>query len=147
MFDGNPAEAAALHVEWFLDETATNGVPRSWLARYYPGTNDWDAAAVSDTDGDGAMAWEEYYADTDPTNSLSVLKVSGVQSRQALLDVYWASRTSRTYAVLATTNLFGGWTLPPRTSGVPGDASGTNTYTEAPGSDNIFFRIKVEQGP
>ncbi len=50
---------------------ATNGVPLWWLARYYTDIEDPDGLALSDTDLDGNLAWEEYVADTNPTNPAS----------------------------------------------------------------------------
>jgi hypothetical protein len=47
---------------------ATNGVPEQWLADH-GWTNDFSAAAVSDTDHDGHQAWQEYLANTNPTNA------------------------------------------------------------------------------
>ena len=49
---------------------ATNGVPKAWLADY-GWTNNFDAAATNDADGDHVATWEEYYAGTDPTNDSS----------------------------------------------------------------------------
>jgi len=56
---------------------ATNGVSIRWLEQHGI-TNDFDAAALADPDEDGSKTWEEYYADTDPTNSQSVLCITGV---------------------------------------------------------------------
>ncbi len=46
---------------------ATNSVPTWWLAQF-GWTNNCDAAALADTDGDSLAAWEEYFAGTSPTN-------------------------------------------------------------------------------
>ncbi|MCO6401621.1 MAG: hypothetical protein J5I99_10390 [Verrucomicrobia bacterium] len=45
-----------------------DGIPLSWWNQYGLGTN---SAAAADNDGDGASNWEEYIADTDPTQTLS----------------------------------------------------------------------------
>jgi hypothetical protein len=137
---------------WALDDVAIQmdaaplGTPINWLITH-GFTNDYATAEATDQDQDGMATWQEYVADTDPTNALSVLKVTGILPRQDATDLRWASRTSRTYAVIGTTNLLEGWAVPALTSGVPGDASGTNTYTEQSPPDNVFYRIKVEQGP
>jgi uncharacterized protein (TIGR03790 family) len=49
---------------------ATNATPRWWLA-LHGWTNDFDAAALDDPDEDGYFTWQEYIADTDPTNAAS----------------------------------------------------------------------------
>ncbi|MEI6807815.1 MAG: lamin tail domain-containing protein [bacterium] len=55
----------------FSDILYTNGVTEAWLAQYYPATNNFTNAAVSDTDGDGYKSWQEFLAGTVPTNTLS----------------------------------------------------------------------------
>ena len=49
---------------------ATNSTPHWWLA-LHGWTNDFDAAALDDPDTDGSFTWQEFVADTDPTNSAS----------------------------------------------------------------------------
>jgi hypothetical protein len=73
---------------WFGDltvaPTATSGtdvpVPYSWLDTYYPGTGKtgtvYEEQGISDTDGDGFPAWQEYAANSDPTNAASHLTCS-----------------------------------------------------------------------
>ncbi len=46
-----------------------DGIPLSWWNKYGLGTN---STAAADSDMDGASNWEEYIADTNPTNSASV---------------------------------------------------------------------------
>src|SRR5574344_348550 len=61
--------------------TTTSGtdvpVPYSWLDTYYPGTGKtgtvYEEQGISDTDGDGFPAWQEYAANSDPTNAASRL--------------------------------------------------------------------------
>jgi hypothetical protein len=51
-------------------------VPHLWLDLHTLVINgDYEAAAFSDTDGDGQLAWEEYVAITDPNDPESVLRV------------------------------------------------------------------------
>jgi len=51
--------------------------PEWWLAGF-GWTNDFDAAAANDADGDGAPTWQEYRADTNPTNRDSCLRLTFV---------------------------------------------------------------------
>jgi hypothetical protein len=124
----------------------TNGVPFLWLAAFYPEATNWSHAALSDTDGDGALAWQEYGADTDPTNAQSWLRVTDLQPDGSnRLHVYWSSRSTRTYSVLMATNLAAGWTVPPRTSNVPGSISGTSHFEDrTPPAGPAHYRIRVE---
>ena len=63
-------------------ETTTTPVPvpYDWLEAYYPNEPATDTArellANDDTDGDGFTAWEEYVANTNPTNESSRLTCS-----------------------------------------------------------------------
>lgn len=54
----------------FTATLATNSVPHWWLAGH-GWTNDFEAAALDDPDDDGYFTWQEYIADTDPTNGAS----------------------------------------------------------------------------
>jgi len=126
----------------FAEKMALYGTPQRWLAAYYV-TNDYDSAALSDTDGDGMPAWAEYNADTDPTNPLSVLRLTHLVPGAGSVDLMWLSRTTRIYSIERTTSLLDGW-LPPLTSGVPGNASGTNLFADPyPPADKAFYRIGV----
>lgn len=55
------------------NRTATHNVPEWWLARY-GFADDFEAASEDDADGDGMKTWQEWRADTDPTNALSCLR-------------------------------------------------------------------------
>lgn len=59
----------------FSPYLATNDTPHWWLARH--GLDPNSAGAFYD-DGDGIPAWQEYIADTDPTNKDSVLALTGL---------------------------------------------------------------------
>ena len=84
----------------FSANLATQGVPHWWLASFNLPTN--DAAALDDPDEDEYFTWQEYYADTDPTNDASFFPpigtavetgewsvVAGETSTGRLYDVYW----------------------------------------------------------
>lgn len=89
----------------FAARLATNGAPEWWLASYYPDTVDFDQAALSDTDMDGAEAWEEYIAGTVPTNGTSVLRFGEVGAYGNV--VTWPSVSGRTYRLGFATNIYG----------------------------------------
>jgi len=129
----------------FTEFLAASGTPWHWLAQYYPATNDFDSAEVSDTDGDTMHAWEEYKAGTDPTNRLSRLKILSTLTTTNAYNIYWSSVTGKTYSVYMSTSLVEGWLAEPLTTSVPSDLSGTtsfkcNAITNAP----VFYRISVE---
>lgn len=102
-----------------------DGLPDAWEALYFGGATNADANANSD--GDAALNWEEYVADTNPTNSLSsfpnaVTNVSGT----SVLVLFAGPPTtnSRAYDVWWSTNLVNGdWT--PMGYNLPGQADGS----------------------
>ncbi|MBR4170137.1 MAG: S8 family serine peptidase [Kiritimatiellae bacterium] len=98
--------------------TPTHRVPERWLAQYgFDG--DWETAAEGDADGDGMETWKEWYSDTDPTNSVSVLtflNFAFVDSTHPF--AMWTGGSAVTQYVQYAETLAGPWTtfstnLPP----------------------------------
>jgi|GEM_PF-3474872 len=130
----------------FGDDLATNGTPVWWIEQNYPGTNDYNSAAISDTDGDGMTAWEEYVSGTTPTNGESVFEIVSMRKRtDGIIDIYWKSVSNKYYAVFKSTNLSTQWITVPITDNVPGEASGINTVTDTNTSFSpTYYRIVVQ---
>ncbi|HPR68116.1 MAG TPA: TIGR03790 family protein [Kiritimatiellia bacterium] len=81
---------------------ATNGTPQWWLAGH-GWTNDFDAAATNDVDEDGRFTWQEYVADTDPTNAASFLHpLSTTGTVDSLVIGFDPTSTGRHYWIDAT---------------------------------------------
>jgi hypothetical protein len=91
----------------FAENVVTNSTPEWWLAGYGL-TNEgrsFSEAAMWDADGDGAPSWEEYWANTDPRNPLSVFKVQAVNpTDSAAYVVNWAGGSDRVYSIFFSTN-------------------------------------------
>ena len=123
-----PAQAVAVTATYIATEQYTTNavpVPYSWLAQYGI-TNSQDAAVVLDQDGDGLLTWQEYIANTDPTNSSSCLKAA-----QATRNVVtWTAQSNRFYSVYWSTNLVQGFTALATDIG-PSQSSYTNTSPNA----------------
>jgi len=88
-----------------------NGIPYSWFEQYYdPDNRDspeelsvrdyWEELSVMDTDEDGHTSFEEYEADTNPTNPASFFRI-GCKNGNFTMD----SSTNCEYMVYASTNL------------------------------------------
>ena len=94
---------------WFGENVVTNCTPEWWLAGY--GLN--NAAAISDTDGDGKVGWQEYWANTDPTNPLSVFKLHVVsKTNEAGYVIGWTIGSGRLFSISFTTNYAEGpWSI------------------------------------
>jgi hypothetical protein len=92
----NPAS----YVFTFKPQVTTNGTPLAWLSQY----NIADDA--EDSDGDGFLNWQEYVADTNPTNALSLMKpllMSKNGTNTALIQP--GTSTNRDYSVHSNNHL------------------------------------------
>ena len=128
----------------FSENLATNQTPEWWLAGYY-GTNDFDAEAMSDTDGDGMAAWQEYRAGTLPTNFSSALKISALSTEPSGFNICWLSTTGRMYAIHKSTNLVAGWDAQPLATNIPASGTGSTDHTDPnPKPVETFYRIILE---
>ncbi len=119
--------------------TPPHHVPEWWLAGY-GWTQDFEAAAESDSDGDGLAAWQEWKAGTDPTNALSVLKVIGFDWSNSLPRLVWTGGSSKTQWIERAAGLAGPWVaihtnLPPTPV--------TNLLTPPAYGAKSFYRVKV----
>ncbi|MDA1087409.1 MAG: S8 family serine peptidase [Verrucomicrobia bacterium] len=126
----------------FSENLATNSTPEWWLNQFLGITNGFDLFALEDEDGDGALAWEEFDANTDPTNKLSVLVITGIrETLDGLPILTWKSASNRTYGVEYTTNLPAGFMG--LTNGLP-TTPPLNTHTSPVSGARIMFRVLVE---
>jgi len=128
----------------FVANTATNDTPHWWLARYGLPAN--DVGALYD-EGDGMPAWQEYVADTDPTDKNSVLAVLGVTIEDGSVRLDWKGGQWATQYVERCFDL--GYTssvwrsvhtnadLPTPITNFLIDAGATNSV--------LFYRIKAER--
>jgi hypothetical protein len=71
-----------------------NGLPDEWEGKY--GINEPNG----DADGDGATNLQEYYAGTNPTNSLSWLRITSINQGQSGMQVVWSSIGGVRYRIL-----------------------------------------------
>ena len=75
-----------------FDESRTSQLtPHAWLAQY-GWTNNFEAAAALDADGDHTPTWQEYVADTNPTNIDSCLRLQEIAATAGGL-FRWAGGT------------------------------------------------------
>ena len=124
-------------VEWPGTDADEDGVPDVWEAAYGL-TN---VSADSDADGDGFPDRGEYWAGTDPTNRLSLLRiVEMIKSPAAGCRVRWPAAEGRTYRVFWTDDL-GSW--PAGQSVWVGTTNAWNDTSE-PKPAVRFYRVGVE---
>jgi hypothetical protein len=129
----------------FAENLATNDVPEWWLAQH-GWTSNFSQAAMLDGDRDGMPTWQEWHADTDPSESNSVLRIRGMSRTGGGTLVRWDGGTSAWQYLLRKTDLMATgepWTAvftnPPPTAPtvelpVPGTADGKG-----------FYRVRAER--
>lgn len=131
--------------------TLPYGTPVPWLisyglvtnVSYYTNLAVLSGIEASDSDGDGMANWQEYLANTNPTNAASVFEITDV-SRQAdgRFQVTFTTSTNRTYRVQASTDLLNWQTIQDNIPGINQDVTITDTRF-IPNLTNIFYRAVV----
>jgi hypothetical protein len=137
--DGNPRRVGGpVDIGAYEYQTPVNDVPYLWFWKYKI------AADNGDPDGDGANNWQEWRADTIPTNALSVLRMVSVVKGTIGLNVTWQSVSTRKYYLERATNFGQVPSFQSIATNIAG-ASGTKTYpnNSATGAGPYFYRVGV----
>ncbi|MGD0743991.1 MAG: LamG-like jellyroll fold domain-containing protein [Verrucomicrobiota bacterium] len=129
-----------------------NGMPDQWEINY----GLWDPNA--DPDGDGMKNWQEYVANTNPTNAASVLRInSTVMAGNGHATISWQAVGGTRYRVEYSGSLGGSFTpivrsiadeMNPASLGVQTTQSFTDDFTLTggpPANRARFYRISVVQ--
>ena len=137
------AQAAVLQTS----PLAPLGTPEYWLAAHGLTNGSFAAAELLDHDGDGLATWEEYIADTDPTNSQSVLAFSSITTDNEGLRLTWAGgQWARQYldarGSLGTSSL--PWVCILTNDALPTAITNT-TLRPLPDGGHRFYRIRAER--
>ena len=124
-----------------------DGIPDGWRRQYFGGsgtTTNATSCAGSDPDHDGASNYNEYIADTNPTNGFSYFKIQSIASTPGVLISFPAS-SNRNYTLYSRTNLTSGtWTSVSGANNISG-TGGTLTFTNPqPSARQTYFRIGVQ---
>lgn len=113
-------------------------IPTNWFTGYGL-TNDLAAAAWEDPEPDGFFTWQEYLADTDPTNAVSFPRMAFVETYQTNFPILtWPFSTGRLYSVQWCDDILGDqqWLIEPLGLGI-----GAWTDTNPPPATNRYYRI------
>jgi len=124
---------------------------QQWQQKYFGCTNCAEAAATADPDGDGMNNMEEFLAGTNPTNSLSALRIISVVRQSTNMVITWTTAGGTTNAVQATAGAANGsyTTNFADVSGsivIPGSGDTTASYTDVGGAANTpsrYYRIRL----
>jgi hypothetical protein len=119
-------------------------VSYAWLQQFGLPTD--GTVDFADADGDHHNTWQEWRADTVPTNALSVLRLMAVTTAPGSADATWQSVPNRTYFLERATNLVGPSMFVTVATNIAGQ-SGTTTYTDTsvPDATRLFYRVGIQE--
>jgi autotransporter-associated beta strand protein len=126
---------------------------QTWQMQYFYCTNCPQAAVSADPDGDGMSNTNEFLAGTNPTNSLSGLRIISVVQQSNDVVITWTTAGGHTNAVQATggdanggyTTNFVDITKAPHII-IPGSGDTTTNYVDVGGVTNSpsrYYRIRL----
>lgn len=129
----------------FRENLLTGGVPARWLHDYGLTNQSPAVEAVTDQDGDGMLAWQEYRAGTDPVNPASVAMVLlDVRPEENGMVLQWLSYTNLgfRYEIHGADDLMAGFGAV--ASNLPASPP-MNVYT-SPGSKGFeVYRVRISE--
>jgi hypothetical protein len=123
-------------------QPGTSGWFLGWLEAYGLPTD--GSADFADSDGDGMNNWSEFIAHTDPTNSLSALRLLAPTTTTAGWRITWQSVTGVTYFLEFRTNLGPSAPFTPLAADLDGQA-GTTSYFDrnTAGRSLLSYRVGI----
>jgi hypothetical protein len=123
--------------------TPASVISCAWL-QYFGLPTDGSADFI-DSDGDGMNNWQEWISWTNPTNALSVLKMTVLARRSAGISVTWQSVGGVVYSLERSTNLAAQPAFSLLQTNLAGQAD-MMTYldTNAIGPGPFFYRVGVK---
>jgi glucose/arabinose dehydrogenase len=130
---------AIYRITW--KDTDADTLPDDWEQQYF--NTPTGVATNADTDGDGLTNLQEFRAGTDPTNSLSALRVTATGPNNAHWDITFPTVSNKLYRVESTDEMTNTtWNT------VAGNLPGTGnpltiTDTNAAAYPQRFYRIRL----
>jgi hypothetical protein len=141
--DGNPRiMGGTVDMGAYEVQASVTGTLAAWLQQY--GLPADGSADFADDDGDGACNWQEWWANTVPTNSASALRMAYVATGATGLDVAWEGVATRSYWLERADDLADATVFQCIATNLPGIA-GTNTFSDAGATNSgpYFYRVGV----
>jgi hypothetical protein len=125
-----------------------DALPDAWQIQYFNSVSSLDAAPTADPDGDGLTNLREFQTGTDPTNSLSVLRITAIAQEGDDIRVTWTMGGGKTNALQATagdidgsfTNTFADLFIVTNTVGSVTNYLDTGGATNAPAR---YYRVRL----
>jgi len=110
----NPSQGAfaeSFVIEGFNADQDGDGMDDSWENDYFGGTNQTNGAATDDWDGDGVDNLSEFIADTIPSNTNSLLIMTGLTKESIGFRITWKGGVEATQYLDCTSSLVGTGTV------------------------------------
>jgi subtilisin family serine protease len=148
MKDGLDSGSVGQDCGWVDQVTGplVSALPLAWLDTFGLARN--GSVDFIDSDGDGFTNWQEWFADTVPTNARSLLRMEGITSEPEAggFRVRWQSVTGKRYWVESCTNLAGSPPFTPFVSNIWGEVGGiTEIHDTRPLEGPArFYRVGVQ---
>ena len=118
------------------EDTDSDGIPDDWETSYF--LSPTGMVADADNDADGFSNYEEYLADTHPSNSASFLHIEWMDAESGLT---FPASTGRVYTLQCTDQCGGTWSN--LIQHVPATNSSMTLSDDAAGVAERFYRIEV----
>jgi len=118
-----------------------NGLPDWWEQVYFGQPTGTDPAA--DPDGDGLSNVQEFVADTNPTNSLSSLRILSVSPVGSGARITWSGGSTASQVIERALSTLGPWV--PLYTNLPPASASPSLIDTAPGPDTTFYRVRAQR--
>ncbi len=121
-------------------DTDRDGMPDDWESTYF--TNSCDARPDGDADGDGRNNYQEYLADTNPTNLCSCFDAT-LGSDASGNDVAFYGSAERVYTLQFSTNLLPSPSWHTIRTGIRGGGGPMHVH-DSSGAGGGYYRLRVD---
>jgi len=127
-------------------DTVGDGIPDWWRAFYFGGSGtitNAQSCATADPDKDGMNNWQEYLADTNPTNSDSRLAILSISTLNNDVLLTWTGGSSVWQYLECTPDLVSNRWTAVFSNTPPTSITNSITCSGAAVESNLFYRVKA----